>query len=459
LTQPIQWAIASNKSRSEKANGSRLVNLYAEALPPDSKSNVVLYGLPGTALFVELPTFPILGLKVMDGVCYAVTPTNLYSVASNGSYVDLGAVVMGGYVSMATNGIDLAFVDGSKGYHYSVTGGIEEFSGDGWYPANTVTYQDGYFIFNRAGTGQFFISNLLSTDLDALDFATAEGAPDDTLAVISDHRELWLFGEDTVEVWYNSGAPDFPFERMQGAFIERGIAALASVSKQDNSVFWLGDDGIVYRANGYMPQRVSTHAVETDIEAGNKADAFSYTYTQGGHSFYVITFPEQEKTWSLDISTGLWQERSHIQWGRHHVNCHAKCYGHDLVGDFQNGMIYMLDLDALSDAGEDIQRIAVSPPLHYGRNRSTMHSLEFDMECGNAAPGDDPQAMIRWSDDGGKKYSNQRFKSLGKTGEYLNRVKINRLGDFRQRQIELVITGKVFVALIEAYAEIEVGNN
>ncbi|MCK4621289.1 MAG: hypothetical protein KAT62_03640 [Desulfuromonadales bacterium] len=459
MSEVIQWAVASNKSRSEKANGSRLVNLYAEALPPDSKSNVVIYGTPGTALFVELPTFPILGMWKMAGVQYVVTPTNLYSITSSGTYTDIGTVSLSGYVSMATNGSDLCMVDGVKGYHYSVANGIVEFSGNGWYPANTVTYQDGYFIFNRADTGQFFISELLSTDFDPLDYATAEGAPDDTLAVISDHRELWVFGAETIEVWYNSGDADFPFERMQGAFIERGIGALASVAKQDNSVFWLGDDGVIYRANGYIPQRVSTFAIENDIGKGEISDAFSYTYTEEGHKFYVITFPAQEKTWCLDISIGLWHERSHIQWGRHHSSCYSRCYGIHFVGDFQNGMIYMLDNAALSDVGEDIRRLAVSPPLHFNRRRATMNSIELDMEMGGAAPGDNPQAMLRWSDDGGNNYSNEYWVSMGETGEYSARAKWNRLGEFRQRQLELSITGKVFVSIIESFAEVSIGRN
>ena len=459
MSEVIQWAVASNKSRSEKANGSRLVNLYAESLPPDSKSNVVLYGTPGTALFAELPTFPVLGLWVMNGTQYAVTPSNLYSISSTGVYTDLGAVNLGGYVSMSTNGTDLCMVDGSRGYRYSVANGVEEFTGDGWYPANTVTYQDGYFIFNRADTGQFFISNLLSTDLDALDYATAEGAPDDTIAVISDHRELWVFGAQTIEVWYNSGDPDFPFERIAGAFIERGIAYAGSISKQDSSVFWLGDDGVIYRSEGYVPRRISTGAVEADIGARGTNDAFSYTYTDEGHKFYVITFPSQNKTWVFDIASGLWHERGHIQWGRHHGSCYSNLYGHHLIGDFQNGMIYMLDNAALSDVDEDIRRVAISPPIHFKRRSTTMNSLELDMEMGGALPGDDPQAMLRWSDDGGNTYGNEHWVSLGKTGQYLNRAKWNRMGSFRQRQLELTITGKVFVAIIEAYTEVSIGNH
>lgn len=459
---PIQWAVGSHKGRSEKANGSRLVNLFAEALPQDSKSSVVLYGTPGTAVFSKLPTYPILGMQVMNNELYAVTNSNLYKVNKDGSYLDLGAIKITGRVSSATNGIDIVIVDGSHGYSYNKDNGIKVLGGDGWYPANTVTYQDGYFVFNRIGTGQFFLSKLLSTEFDALDYASAEGAPDDTVAVISDHRELWVFGERSTEVWYNSGDPDFPFERMQGAFVERGIAAAHSAAKIDNSVFWLGDDRIIYRANGYLPQRISTHAVEYSIRSGKVDDAFSYTYDDEGHKFYLITFPSQNITWCFDVSTGLWHERSHYQWGRHHSNCYAKCFGRNLVGDFQNGYVYELSMNSMIDDSDPIVREAVSPPIHAMRNNISMSSFEIDMESGiglTYGQGDDPQAMLSWSDDGGKTWSNEHWASIGKIGEYLTRVKWNRLGMFRQRQMKVVISDPVPVVFISAFAEVKGGRN
>lgn len=459
---PIQWAVGSHKGRSEKANGSRLINLFAEALPQDSKSQVVIYGTPGTAFFSQLPTFPVMGMHVMDNELYAITKTNLYKVNAGGDYSDLGEISIAGRVSAATNGIDLVFVDGVSGYSYSKDGGLKSLGGDGWYPANTVTYQDGYFIFNRSGTGQFFLSKLLSTEFDALDYATAEGVPDDTIAVISDHRELWLFGEHSIEIWYNSGDPDFPFERMQGAFVEKGIAAPHSVSKMDNSVFWLSEDGIVYRANGYLPQRISTHAVEYSIEHGTIDDAFSYTYSEEGHTFYLITFPSQKKTWCFDVATGLWHERSHYQWGRHHSNCHSFCYGKNLVGDFQNGLIYQMAMNVYKDDTEPLVRVAVSPPVHAMRNNISMMSFEIDMESGigiTYGQGDDPQAMLTWSDDGGKTWSNEHWASIGKIGEYLTRVKWNRLGMFRQRNLRIAISDPVPVVFISAFAEVKGGRN
>lgn len=461
MMRPIQWAIASNSTKSEDANGSRLVNLYAEALPPDSKTQVALYGTPGTKVFSLLPTPQVKALHTLNGVLYAITAKRLYSIDMFGSATEIGVVSMSGMVSVATNGIDLVFVDGNSGYAYSPSKGLRVLSGDGWYPANTVTYQDGYFIFNRAGTGQFFLSDLLSTDFDPLKYATAEGSPDDAVAVLSDHRELWVFGTKTIEIWYNSGNADFPFERMQGAFIERGCQSANSIAKIDNSVFWLGDNGVVYRATGYQPQRISTHGIENRIGESNQ-DAFAYTYTDDGHVFYVLTLPNDKLTLVFDVSTGLWHERSHYQWGRHHASCYTFAYGQHFVGDFQNGNVYTLDKHYYKDNTDPIKRIAISPPIHSSRNRLVMNRFELDMQSGIGlvtGQGDNPQAMLQWSDDSGKTWSNEHWSAIGRTGKYLTRVAWNRLGMFRQRQLKVQITDPVPVSILGAYADIENGRS
>lgn len=456
--RPIRLVTSSEHGRSEAVNGSRLLNLYVEGLPPNSKTPVVLYGTPGTALFTSLPTSPVLAMAMMDGVMYAATATNLYSVASSGGYTDLGSLELDARVSVATNGIDLVLVDGARGYVYNSADGITQLSGDGWYPANTVTYQDGYFIFNRADTGQFFLSDLLSTELDPLKYATAEGSPDDTLAALSVSRDLWLFGESTTEIWYNAGDPDFPFVRIQGGFLEKGIAAPHSAAKMDNSVIWLGHDRMIYRATGYAPQRISTHAVEQNIAKGTIDDAFAYSYTEEGHAFYVITFPTQGATWVYDAATGLWHERGHFTHGRHHGNCYVEAHGQHLIGDYQNSRIYMLDMDAYTDDGDILQRVMVFPPMHASRDRATMWAFELDMESGHDMPGGvEPSAVLAYSDNGGKTWSNNKTVGIGKIGEYLTRVIWRQLGQFRQRQVKVTISDPIPVVVMGAYAEVEGG--
>jgi hypothetical protein len=106
-----------------------------------------------------------------------------------------------------------------------------------------------------------------------------------------------------------------PLQRIQGAFNELGCAAPYSVAKMDNGLFWLGRDrrgeGIVYRANGYSGVRISTHAVEWQIQQyADMSDAIAYTYQQDGHSFYVLVFPSANTTWVYDAATQAWHERA-----------------------------------------------------------------------------------------------------------------------------------------------------
>ena len=257
--------------------------------------------------------------------------------------------------------------------------------------AMNVTFQDGYFAVSKPDTDEFYVSSLNDgLNWDALDFASAEGQSDDLVAVESDHREMWLFGERTIEVWYNSGDVTFPFERVQGGFQETGCMATASIAKADNSLFWLGRDdrgwGIVYRADGYTPRRVSTHAIEKDIQSyDDVSDAFAYTYQQDGHIFYVLTFPSGNRTWVYDVSTNLWHKRSYYDGEddiRHRGNCFAHFDEELIVGDYSNGKLYKLDLDTYTDDGDEIRRIRTAYHVHNERKRSVCTRYEIDMEFG-----------------------------------------------------------------------------
>jgi hypothetical protein len=307
--------------------------------------------------------------------------------------------------------------------------------------------------------------------VDPLDFASAEGDPDNLVSLIIDHREAWLFGTNSIEVWYDAGLPDFPLQRIQGAFNEIGCAAAYSVAKLDNGLFWLGADargrGIVYRANGYTGQRISTHAIEWQIQQYSTiSDAIGYTYQQDGHAFYVLIFPTAETTWVYDVATQAWHERAGWDNGnfvRHRSNCQVSYNNQIIVGDFENGNIYAFDLETYADNG-DIQKWLRSwRALPTGANnlkRTSQHTLQIDCETGvglNTGQGDDPQMMLRWSDDGGHTWSNEQWASIGKVGEYFQRTFYRRLGmtlKLRDRVYELSGTDPVKIAIVGAQLDV-----
>lgn len=179
-------------------------------------------------------------------------------------------------------------------------------------PASTVRYFDGYFVFNARDTRQFFISGLNDgTQYSGLDFATASAGSDFTIAIEVYHEQLLIFCGLHTEIWWDAGALSFPFQRYDGALIARGLSSPLCVASEDNTVFWMGDDVIFYRLEGFVPKRISTFATETAWAQYplRALDASAFVLDQEGHKFIVINFPSGQATWCYDIGSGLWTRR------------------------------------------------------------------------------------------------------------------------------------------------------
>jgi hypothetical protein len=267
---------------------------------------------------------------------------------------------------------------------------------------------------------------------------------------------LWLFGAETIEIWYNSGNADFPFSRFEGGFLERGIAAAFSLAEDDNSLFWLAEDRIFYRAEGYTPQRISQHGIEEALRKYKVVDdACAFIYTMGGHKFYVCTFPAEDATWVYDITTGLWHERRSDGMGRWRVSVYANAFGKHLVGDFEHGRIGELDLDTYQEYGVTIQGVAAGPPAHADRKMIAHRRFELDIESGvglTTGQGSDPQIWLDWSDTGGRTWSVRKpFRSMGKIGEYQKRLRWSRMGSARERIYRVTVSDPIKRVILAAH--------
>lgn len=498
-------------ARSVNAANARMVNLFPETIPDGGKEPGFLNRAPGLRLLANMGDGPIRGMWQFGGYGYVVSGESLYKIDSIYNVSLLGPVAgSSGPVSMSDNGTQLFVAcDGPSFIYNSLTQDFKQIDDPDFPGAVTVGYIDGYFVFNEPNSQRVWITSLFDAEsIDPLDFASAEGSPDGLVSLIVDHREIWLFGTNSVEVWYNAGASPFPLAPVQGAFNEVGCIAAFSVAKLDNGLFWLGADargkGIVYRANGYSAERISTHAVEWQIQQyGGISDAIAYTYQQDGHSFYVLIFPSANTTWVFDVATSLWHERAAFINGsftRHRSNCQMSFNGEIIVGDHELGNIYAFDLDVFTDNG-DVQRWLRSwRALPTGTNdlkRTAQHSLQLDAETGDidssvtttpafidisepnqklltesgftlvqedtgailvqesveTATPIDPQVMLRWSDDGGHTWSNEHWRSMGKTGAYGTRVIWRRLGmtlKLRDRVYEVSGTDPIKIAILGA---------
>lgn len=459
---------------SRNAANARMVNLFPETVPEAGKEPGFLQRAPGLRLLTAVGDGPIRGLWQFGNYGYVASGSSLYRVDEYWQVRHLGYISGSGPVSMADNGIQLFVACNPNGYIYNANTDVFQQITDPDYPgAVTVGYLDGYFVFNQPNSQLVWVTSLLDgTSVDPLEFSATTGAPDNLVTIIVDHKEAWLFNRVSTEVWYDAAEIDFPLAPIQGAFIEFGCSAPYSPAKVDNSIFWLGSDrngeGIVYRSNGYQVLRVSTPAVEWQLQKyDNLSEAVGYSYQKNGHFFYVLIIPGQPTTWVYDASSQAWHERAGLvegQFTRHRSNCAMSFNNEIVVGDYENGNIYAFDHDVYSDNGTPQKWLRSWRALTTGKNdlkRTTQHSLILDCEAGVgviSGQGSDPRVFLRWSDDAGWNWSSAVWRSMGKLGEKGKRVYWRRLGStekLRDRVYE--ISGTDPVKVIINGAELAIG--
>jgi len=385
-------------------------------------------------------------------------------------------------------------------------------SNDGAFQGGTIVdIVDNYFVYNDPNTQKWAASNLLSPITYGLSYASKFTGPDNLVSLVCDHGQVYLLGEKTSEVWADAGTFPFAFQRIPGSSSEHGISAPFSVSRVGNSFAYLAKNNRgqaeIVMMNGYFPQRISTHAVENTLVDQYINDAVAYTYQLEGHEVYVISFPTLDLTWAYDFTTQMWHKwlwvDSNNIYHRHRSNCSAFFQGVVLVGDWENGLIYQLDPTNYTDNGSLIRRLRRAPHLVTDLQRQYFAEMQIQFQPGvglsgkpsealipNATyyqspliistsltvdpgkiivvspstsqattTGVDPQAMLRWSSNGGSTWSNEHWTSIGKIGRYNNRAIWRRLGWSRDRIFEVVVTDPIKAVIVSANLKAEEGES
>jgi hypothetical protein len=454
----------------------------------------------------------VTGLTRTNSGLYTSIPNNNASTSSNGSGTGLtltltfgtGAGGVGTYVVSSSQTI-------ASETMYALNFSVMPTSDGPFNAANTVDIVDNYFVYNKPNSQQWAASNPLSPITNSLSFSSKDGAPDNLVSLIVDHREVYLLGEASSEVWVDVGSFPFPFQRIPGTSTQHGIAAKFSMSRVGNSFAYVSRNirgqAQIMMMNGYIPQRISNHAVENTLTDKYIDDAIAWTYQLEGHECYVVSFPTLDLTWVYDIATEMWHKWLWVDnnnvYHRHRGNCASLFQGQVLVGDYANGQIYQLDKSNYTDNGQNIRRLRRAPHVVTDLQRQYLEELQIQFQPGVGttglssaiqdtfigspyyiAPTDSlvvapsatiilglknqisistttsyPQAMLRWSSDGGSTWSNEHWVTIGQAGKYKNRAIWRRLGWSRDRVFEVVVTDPVNAVIISANLKAQEGEN
>lgn len=450
-----------NAARSVNVNAQDRLNLYVEINDDPEKHVLTLYPTPGKTSFVNFGEYPSRVAHELGNFMYVVNREKVWRVQNDGTTLQIGTVdTTSGRMDAADNGAQIMFVDGPNGYIYTIATNTFAKITDADFPGgSSVTFFNGRFIVTEPNTGRFYWSAIYDgMSWDALDFATAESDPDNLVRVFADSGQLSIFGEKTTEFWGDSGAADSPYTKISGGAVEWGLAARWSLAKFMDSLIFLRKNRLgqaqVCVMSGGSAAPVSNTQLETAITSyGDVSNATGFAYMMNGHPFYQITFPTVGKTWLFDGQSKSWS-RLESAGNRDRAELGVKLLGGVFCTDYENGKLYRIELEQLTDDGRPIAREFTSRHQSAG-DYTYLPELWLEMEAGvgvQIGQGTDPKVMLQISRDGGKTWGNELWRSIGKVGQYKARAVWNRLGRARDWIFRFRVSDPVKVVFVAAWA-------
>lgn len=488
-----QWGFVGPAYRAANPvqDDQRLINWYVEldgnennpmqpaVIGAEAKVAFGLLGVPGLKALTTAYSGQVRGAWVLPGntQCLFVIGSQLIlatisSAATSTTPASLNFTqVSGGTLNTSSGPVKIrdngaghiaVIVDGPTLYVYNVTTQVMTVSSDpAFLGSNTVAEIDGWFIFQKPNSQIFYTSPVYWNGVAPFDgtyFALKDDCPDNLVAVIENGRQLWLIGEATTEPWYNAGGATFPFARLEGGLMQIGCVAPQSVARSGPDLIWLSrserGENAVIQVTGYQYKVISNPALSYAMtQYPVISDAIGYVYNEEGHEFYVLIFPTADRTWVYDTTTGMWHERLSFDpasgnFHRQRLNCLVNFAGMRIGGDYINGRIYQQSRQYYADDSYPLVAIRRAPHVWDKDDRHrVVHSrlqLDFFPGCGLATgQGQDPQVMLRWSDDGGQSWGNEHWTSIGQMGDTKHRAIWRRLGSSRDRVYEARISDPV----------------
>ena len=479
MTTPISLFCIGTQGNSVNVTAAHRLNVYYQVSKDADKTQVAAVGTPGLYLFGNVSSAKTRGLHWMESnnMLYAVQGQTLWEVTAFGTASargQLNARDTLGVVSMANNGNagnQLLIATGSFAYIYNIQTGLfseitQQMPDYGVYGtgiAGTATFLDSFFIVNQPGTGQFWVSNSYDgTTWNALNFATAESNPDNLQAVWAVKGHLALLGTSSTEIWINTGAQAFPYQKVQGAESASGVSAVWSLSMANGNLTGLirnkqGALAVAY-LDGYVWTPISTPDLDYLINNYQApSDAVGFGYTQNGRAFYQITFQTAQQSWLYDFATGAWSQLK--SWGvtRHIADLGTAFAEKFIVSDYSTGILYQLSPNTYTDNGATIEReITGKHIFRPSRNMSKISRLRVEVEGGVGLLGAiDPSIMLQISRDNGHTWGSELWTTFGGQGEFSSRAEWRRLGQARDWVFKLRVTDPIKLVLIYAVIEMQ----
>ena len=454
-TVPLNITGPSYQSRSKPLSSQQTKNWYQQ-FSESGKDKYVLMPFPG------LPSLGNAagkdrGFHRMAEVLYQIKGTSLYEIDKLGAHTLRGTIPSTERCIIADDGINMFIVVPSKKvWKYTTdTNLVTEVTNVNITGALSVDFFNNQFIYTFADFST--VSDVGNgAEASGLNRIGEETLPDAMVRDFVFEDIIYRCGVRSIVAWYNSGVGSPPIERLQGRIFNIGLSAPHSMAKTDEAFYWLGDDYAIYRSQAGSKERVSTDAISNAIAKFSITnDAIGFTYTFEGQNFYTITFPTANKTFTISeiLSKNGWFELSSgTDDGKWQASSVISAYGKNYAADFDNGNVYLLDLDTYTNSGEALQRVRVSSNIDARLvggsigDAVSMSSVTISMETGIgliAGQGDNPRIIVEASFDGGRTFSAGAWPRVGRLGEFVLKVKWDNMQTFYDCMLRISSTDPV----------------
>lgn len=465
---PLALPASSNQGEQPHSGVAALINAYAIPTGSGRKSEMIIRASSGLSSMASLDAGGgIRGLQEVDGTIFAVVGRVLLAVDSGGHSTVLGGIPSDGFVGIARNqrgtGVQTCIVSG--GLAWIVENGVlMPISDVDLPPPIDVCCINQSFIF-AASDGRMVRSEINDGfDIDGLDVAVAESAPDELLRVVDRGSDLIAIGARSTEVWTDQGGEAFGFSRANvisvGAVGPRAVTKATVLGEVvTDTVAWCATDAAgrfagVIMLNGYTPQKISTAYIDRIVDqVADKSGIIASSWVERGRAMIAWRLPDT--TIVYDTSTSLWHERrsrsstgGEATW---RVGLTTVVNGRVVAGDADRPELYWLEPDVEDEAGDEMIMIIRTPPLHAFPGRVECNHVHLDIVPGvGLVHGDaNPVVVMRKSLDG-ETWGGERERAMGQQGQRLKRVSWSSLGTFDSATLEFRCSAAVTREILSA---------
>ncbi len=463
-TVEINLTGGTYKHKSLRLSAQVTRNFYPQRQEDDStRSPYILESFYGKKLFGTTALGADRGMLEHRGVLYRVVGQLLFSVDNAGVHTNLGTIPGGERCILQGINANVVIVTAGRAYQWDGAT-VTEITDVDLETPDSCAHLNNQMIYDGDG-GRFGVSDVGdATSIDGLNYATAESNADALIRVTTFDQLLYLWGEKTIETWWNDGVGNPPFSRVEGGIIPIGLGALHGVSHNDKLIYFLGDDNDIYALTGSTTQRVTTQPIAREIAGySTVSDAQFDCFNLDGQWMLSAKFPSADKTWIYPEGGEWFEWSSGTSGGRNKASSYAFAYRKHLVADENTGDLFELDHDTFTENGDTIVRVRDSGVLHGGLlgvpgKKIEMDRFELIMQNGVgllSGQGSDPKIIMQVSDDGGATWSTERFGSVAKLGEYVWKIEFFNLGTFTERIIRIKTSDPVYFSIHSALADLE----